>query len=409
MSSLGRPAILANRTPERRLGEHEGLRLLALSRVGQDSADRRPAGSRAPPDPAVARTAFLAALAGVLAIAAFRWLPDRHERQQDFHAASTNVSGSGGSVSDGGRSAVSRQDLKEHRMRSLALALATAPIVASSASAQSPPAGYLLVADSVTQFTGVQGQNGWRYRYDRGPGTTMFDMAHFSPAANVWSATPTWGGSSGSLDTSHCFMHASGGHPNTPSPCLTPSQGAMRPIREWTPSINGPFRLVLIASVNPGTANGVRFDLMSDQTGLWSQTLGPASPPVTVWLDIDLPGPIRLRADGLGNCGGDGFGTEVRIYAPDCDGNQVPDATQIALAPGLDANGNLRLDCCEGTYPCCSTDLFPNRKTDGADLAILLSQWGPSTPQTVCDFNLSGSVDGSDLATLLAAWGPCPQ
>ena len=203
-------------------------------------------------------------------------------------------------------------------------------------------------------------------------------------------------------------MHAEGGHPNTPSPCNTPAQGAMRPIREWSPTIGGPIRIQLFASVSPATSNGVRFDLTSGQSMVWTQTFLSTSPPVMMWFDIDAPGPIGLRADGLGNCGGDGFGTQMRIYAPDCDGNLVPDATQISLAPGLDANGNLRLDCCEGSHPCCPTDLFPNRQTDGADLAILLSQWGPSTAQTVCDFNLNGAVDGADLAMLLAAWGPCP-
>ena len=41
---------------------------------------------------------------------------------------------------------------------------------------------------------------------------------------------------------------------------------------------------------------------------------------------------------------------------------------------------------------------------DGADLAILLGNWGFSG---VGDLDLSGSVDGADLAILLGAWGAC--
>ena len=40
---------------------------------------------------------------------------------------------------------------------------------------------------------------------------------------------------------------------------------------------------------------------------------------------------------------------------------------------------------------------------DGADLAILLANWGSSNPCT--DFTGDGVTDGADLAILLASWG----
>ena len=44
---------------------------------------------------------------------------------------------------------------------------------------------------------------------------------------------------------------------------------------------------------------------------------------------------------------------------------------------------------------------------NGADLGILLAQWGVANANTVSDINRDGRVDGSDLGTLLAFWGPC--
>jgi hypothetical protein len=55
----------------------------------------------------------------------------------------------------------------------------------------------------------------------------------------------------------------------------------------------------------------------------------------------------------------------------------------------------------------CRTDLNHDGTTDAADLAILLSQWGPCAG---CSGDVSGNnvVDAQDLAILLAEWGVCP-
>jgi hypothetical protein len=57
--------------------------------------------------------------------------------------------------------------------------------------------------------------------------------------------------------------------------------------------------------------------------------------------------------------------------------------------------------------PCAVADLFADSVVNGADLGILLSQWGPAPASTVSDLNRDGSVDGADLGYLLANWGPC--
>jgi formylglycine-generating enzyme required for sulfatase activity len=57
--------------------------------------------------------------------------------------------------------------------------------------------------------------------------------------------------------------------------------------------------------------------------------------------------------------------------------------------------------------PCSSSDLFVDHQVNGADLGILLSQWGLAPAGTVSDINRDGLVNGADLGYLLNAWGPC--
>jgi hypothetical protein len=85
----------------------------------------------------------------------------------------------------------------------------------------------------------------------------------------------------------------------------------------------------------------------------------------------------------------------------DCNSDGVGDACEI-VDGAQDYNLNGIPDICE-----CIGDLFPNGTVNGADLGILLSEWGPAPLSTVSDLNRDGSVDGSDLGYLLSSWGPC--
>ncbi len=55
----------------------------------------------------------------------------------------------------------------------------------------------------------------------------------------------------------------------------------------------------------------------------------------------------------------------------------------------------------------CVADLNGDGKVDGADLGLLLADWGPCAG-CLADIAPNGAVDGADLGLLLAAWGPCP-
>ena len=61
-----------------------------------------------------------------------------------------------------------------------------------------------------------------------------------------------------------------------------------------------------------------------------------------------------------------------------------------------------------GQPTCVDADLFRDFNVNGADLGILLSQWGPNTALTVSDINKDGFVNGADLGLLLSFWGACP-
>lgn len=52
----------------------------------------------------------------------------------------------------------------------------------------------------------------------------------------------------------------------------------------------------------------------------------------------------------------------------------------------------------------CASDGNNDGKVDGADLGLMLNQWGQPSPY---DLNGDGNTDGADLGIMLAAWGPC--
>ena len=95
-------------------------------------------------------------------------------------------------------------------------------------------------------------------------------------------------------------------------------------------------------------------------------------------------------------------------WSADCNADGIVDYGQILQGQLPDANGNGVPDPCE-VLTCANADLFRDSNINGADLGILLSQWGEANAQTVSDINRDGAVDGVDLGLLLSFWGPCPD
>jgi len=67
---------------------------------------------------------------------------------------------------------------------------------------------------------------------------------------------------------------------------------------------------------------------------------------------------------------------------------------------GEQGTGTINVSCTQA----CAGDLDSNGIVDGADLGLLLGEWGFNGAG---DLDGNGTIDGADLGILLAAWGPC--
>ncbi|MFO0874693.1 MAG: protein-arginine deiminase family protein [Phycisphaerales bacterium] len=78
-----------------------------------------------------------------------------------------------------------------------------------------------------------------------------------------------------------------------------------------------------------------------------------------------------------------------------------------ALALAIAAPALIDAPAAAGCTPSCVGDLNGDGKVDGADLAILLEDWGTASPCS--DIVVDGVIDGADLGILLRRWGDCPR
>jgi hypothetical protein len=100
------------------------------------------------------------------------------------------------------------------------------------------------------------------------------------------------------------------------------------------------------------------------------------------------------------------------VPQPDCNGNNVADATDIATATSQDLNGNLIPDECEVPVdPCHEADLNASNTIDIDDLVIVITNWGPCAgacpPYCLGDVNHECQVNIDDLVIIITEWGPC--
>jgi endonuclease I len=93
--------------------------------------------------------------------------------------------------------------------------------------------------------------------------------------------------------------------------------------------------------------------------------------------------------------------TAVGIYSASYTFRTFDDQDLAGSTEGAMISLDLAVQILSGA---CPSDLTGDNMIDGADLAILLSQWGgPGS----ADRDGSGTVGGADLAEMLAAWGAC--
>jgi len=274
------------------------------------------------------------------------------------------------------------------------------------------PSGWIVVADSVADYATTQGVKGWHYLFDNGVGTPVGPMAYvvasgFPPLMPTWCTHPEFGvgGSYCSIDRIQC-------HTSTPSNCSSASAGLERPHRRWINSsevkgtvlINGYF----------GATDGftTRLQLFADGVLVFEQvnsagtTTGNLTP-IGAVVEVPPTSVLDVVIDpNDGSCHADRVENSIRMIGADCNSDGIADYGQILTAQLADANGDGIPDICQ--QPTChDADLFVNGAINGADLGILLSQWGPAPTGTVSDINRDGQVNGADLGFMLSVWGAC--
>ncbi len=112
---------------------------------------------------------------------------------------------------------------------------------------------------------------------------------------------------------------------------------------------------------------------------------------------------------GQGIFGGDVQG--LGVFDDDGAGPLPPALYAVgnfALAGGVPSMGIARWGSCT---PTCTADLDHSGAVNGADLGILLGNWGApgcgGAASCVADLDGDGAVGGADLGLLLGAWGSC--
>jgi hypothetical protein len=132
-------------------------------------------------------------------------------------------------------------------------------------------------------------------------------------------------------------------------------------------------------------ANGQVFEVEPNGTEIWRYIV-----------PLDNGGVMNQGENPPSGGGGGGPGGapntifRAERYEPDFDGFAGKD-----LTPGPPIEN----------YPFCSGDLNYDRMVDGADLAMILTNW--DTSNQIADLNGDGLVDAADLGILFAGWGPC--
>jgi hypothetical protein len=133
-------------------------------------------------------------------------------------------------------------------------------------------------------------------------------------------------------------------------------------------------------------------------------TQAPESGPSGWWNDAAYPDA----------CGGPSPKSSVIEWSADCNNDGIVDYGQILTGQLSDTNTDGIPDVCQcTTYPslpaCCPGDFDHDATVGGADIGLLLSNWGPCGSACPYDLNEDNKVNGGDLGLMLAFWGPCPH
>jgi len=132
---------------------------------------------------------------------------------------------------------------------------------------------------------------------------------------------------------------------------------------------------------------------------------------------FDANKPPKMALVTLGLFKPPGPGDPIAITAllpvpdPDCNNNQVADATDIANGTSQDVNLDGVPDECQSI---CVGDIVSDGTVNVSDLLAVISAWGPCpAPPATCPADIdppggNGAVNVGDLLSVISHWGACP-
>ena len=155
-------------------------------------------------------------------------------------------------------------------------------------------------------------------------------------------------------------------------------------------------------------------DLVSIPVNIPSGTsvmnLLPIDPPIVVPFNTRLV--VSLEADwafnGYLSIRGNAASSESRTYYRDPQTFCSSGFNPLADLGYPDVNWVTELGVDLGERP-CPADFNGDGRVDGADLPVVLSEWGACGGGCSADLDGNDLVDGADLSQVLAAWGPCVE
>lgn len=133
----------------------------------------------------------------------------------------------------------------------------------------------ITLADSVQDFSGTQGQNGWYYGYyATPPNTSSFQlMSQFTPNTTLSSVGNTWYEQNGTYWTE---LWANGGHPNAVFTSGGRQAVNQWTVRRWVSDVNGTVDVTGLLSKLPGQlgGDGTIGQIMLNGNPIFTQSIG---------------------------------------------------------------------------------------------------------------------------------------
>jgi hypothetical protein len=135
----------------------------------------------------------------------------------------------------------------------------------------------------------------------------------------------------------------------------------------------------------------------------FSDPMAATPPPNAGWFNSN-PGNLQGLTDGKG--GRTWLGRFVVEQTGHADSLEATLWVSFARYPGGATQQDVASITVEYPVAPCPEDLNGDGLVTGADLGILLLDWGTDAP--LSDLDADGEVDGADIGLMLLAWGTCP-